>query len=40
MGYIPMSTVKLSNEDLNLVHKFLTELGDLSDVCRLYENVE
>lgn len=40
VGYLPIATVKLSDQDKNLALKFLNELGDLPDVTRLYENIE
>lgn len=40
VGYLTLSTVKLSNEDKNFALKFLNELGNLPDVTRLYENIE
>lgn len=40
VGYLPLSTLKLSDQEKDLALKFLNELGDLPDVTRLYENIE
>ncbi|KFM59174.1 Translational activator of cytochrome c oxidase 1, partial [Stegodyphus mimosarum] len=40
IGYIPSTTVKLSEEDLTLADHLLEELGDLQEVVRIYENVQ
>jgi len=40
VAYIPRVTVKLSDEDMVAVDGFLEDLGNFSDVIRLYENVQ
>lgn len=40
IAYIPISTIQLSDEDMNLVDGFLEEMGNVTDVVRIYENVQ
>jgi len=40
VGYIPLSTVTLSEDDRTVAMSFLNEIGDLPDVSRMYENIE
>lgn len=40
IGYLALTTVSLSDQDMNLANKFLDELGDLPDISRIFENIE
>ncbi|XP_015903371.2 probable transcriptional regulatory protein Tlet_1011 [Parasteatoda tepidariorum] len=40
IAYIPITSVQINDEDMNLVDGFLEEMGNLSDVIRIYENVQ